>query len=261
LQQLAALLFMTTLLLTSRFARDDQLLWQAAVRRSWNCERLRGTRVPEIDDAEIVVYAEAFYKPLIERSLHLRLLDLPEKWLVVLPDSYRLWEIREATLREAATLRQAAFIKPPNDKSFKAKVYASGTELPAEYDQEMKVLVAEPVQWVDEFRCFVLDGKVRTISPYLRSGELAANDEFRATSEELAEAAAFAELVAASPDVEIPRAVALDVGWIHDRGWAVVEANGAWGSGIYGCDPEAVLDVIQHAVVRGECHLTRTVGT
>jgi len=241
---------MTTLLLTSRFGRDDQLLWQAAVRRSWNCERLRGPRIPEIDDSEIVVYAEAFYKPLIEQALHLRLLDLPENWLVVLPATYRQREIRVTTLQDAAALRKPAFIKPPNDKSFKAKVYASGAELPAEYDQDMTVLVAEPIEWVNEFRCFLLDGKVRTCSPYLRSGELAENDEFRATSEELAQAAAFAELVAASPDVDMPRAVALDVGCIQDRGWAVVEANGAWGSGIYGCDPDAVLDVIQHAVIR-----------
>lgn len=241
---------MTTLLLTSRFGREDQLLWQAAVRRGWNCERLRGPRIPAIDDPEIVVYAEAFYKPLIEQALRLRLLDLPENWLVVLPATYRQREIRLTTLQEAAALLQPAFIKPPNDKSFKAKVYASGAELPAEYDQDMTVLVAEPVQWMNEFRCFLLNGKVRTLSPYLRSGELAENDEFRATSEELAQAVAFAESVAASPDVNMPRAVALDVGCIRDRGWAVVEANGAWGSGIYGCDPEAVLDVIQHAVIR-----------
>jgi hypothetical protein len=241
---------MTTLLLTSRFGRDDQLLWQAAVRRSWNCERLRGPRIPAIDDPEIVVYAEAFYKPLIEQALRLRLLDLADDWLVALPARYRQREMSVTTLRAAVALREPAFIKPPNDKSFKAKVYASGSELPAEYDQDMAVLVAEPVQWMDEFRCFVLNGKVQTLSPYLRSGELAENSEFKATSKELAQAAAFAESVAASPDVDLPRAVALDVGCIRNRGWAVVEANGAWGSGIYGCDPEAVLNVIQHAVIR-----------
>lgn len=34
-----------------------------------------------------------------------------------------------------------------------------------------------------------------------------------------------------------------------DRGWAIVEQNAAWGSGIYGRDPARVLDVLQHAAV------------
>ena len=51
-----------------------------------------------------------------------------------------------------------------------------------------------------------------------------------------------------------PQAVVLDVGQIVDRGWAVVEANGAWGSAIYGCNPDAVLDVIRHATVQPTPH-------
>lgn len=41
--------------------------------------------------------------------------------------------------------------------------------------------------------------------------------------------------------IEMPAAIALDVGLIKGRGWAVVEANSAWGSGIYGCDPSKML--------------------
>jgi hypothetical protein len=147
-------------------------------------------------------------------------------------------------------LSRPFFAKPPNDKSFEAAVYSSGSELPAEFDSAMSVLVAEPVEWEDEYRCFLLDGQVRAASPYLRRGKLAESEGFIATAEELAAASAFAESVAADPKVTLPRAVVLDVGKIAGRGWAVVEANGAWGSGIYGCDPEAVLDVIRHAVIR-----------
>jgi hypothetical protein len=52
------------------------------------------------------------------------------------------------------------------------------------------------------------------------------------------------------PAVEIPRAIALDVGRIAGRGWAVVELNEAWASGRYGCDPTLVLPVLQRAVGR-----------
>ncbi len=241
---------MTTLLLTGRFGRDDQALWHTALRRNWTCERLRGARVPEIDDPEIVVYAEAFYAPLIERALGLRLLDVPEDWLSKLPSRYRQRDIVATNLKTARELREPKFIKPPNDKSFKAKVYKSGSELPAEYDPDMAVLLAEPVEWEDEFRCFVLDGTVQTVSPYLRSGNLAELDNFAATEKELVQAIEFAQQVAADPETALPRAVALDVGTIRGRGWAVVEANGAWGSGIYGCHPDCVLDVLRRAVQR-----------
>jgi hypothetical protein len=52
--------------------------------------------------------------------------------------------------------------------------------------------------------------------------------------------------------VPLPPSVALDVGHIDGSGWAVVEANAAWASGIYGCDPGKVLDVVARACVRGE---------
>jgi hypothetical protein len=50
--------------------------------------------------------------------------------------------------------------------------------------------------------------------------------------------------------VPLPPAVVVDVGQIEGQGWAVVEANAAWGSGLYGCDPIAVLDVLRRASVK-----------
>jgi hypothetical protein len=40
--------------------------------------------------------------------------------------------------------------------------------------------------------------------------------------------------------------VVVDVG-LTAGGWAVVEANAAWASGGYACDPDAVLDVVIRA--------------
>ncbi len=44
--------------------------------------------------------------------------------------------------------------------------------------------------------------------------------------------------------VNLPHAACLDVGIISDRGWAIIEQNAVWGSGIYGCDPVEVLRVL-----------------
>jgi hypothetical protein len=241
---------MTTLLMSSRHTEDDQALWRAAIRREWSVARARGIRLPEIDDPEIVVYVEAFYAPTIARMIGRKLLDPPEDWLVKLPYEFARRWIALTTLGEARGLREPTFVKPPNNKSFEAKVYRSGADLPHEFDDEMAVLTAEPVDWEVELRCFCLDGKVMTLSPYLRSGVHARQTDYAASNDELRAATDFAEAVLAATTAMTPPAVVLDVGQIAGRGWAVVEANGAWGSGIYGCDPNAVLDTILHATAQ-----------
>ena len=178
------------------------------------------------------------------------MLGPPENWLVNVSQEFTKRAIALTTLGEARSLTQPAFVKPPNDKSFTAQVYDFGINLPVEFDDNMTVLVADPVQWDVEFRCFCLDGRVQTLSPYLRSGILAKIDDYKMTSDEQTIVTEFTENVLATTDAFSPRAIVIDVGQIKGKGWAVVEANAAWGSGIYGCDPDAVLDVIRHATVQ-----------
>jgi hypothetical protein len=47
--------------------------------------------------------------------------------------------------------------------------------------------------------------------------------------------------------VSVPPAFVVDVGLIEGRGWAVVEFNPAWCSGLLGADPAAVLGVLEWA--------------
>lgn len=243
---------MTTLLMSSRHTEDDQALWRVAIRRGWTVVRARGIRIPEIDDAEVVIYVEALYAATIATLIGRQLLDLPENWLCTLPYEFRGRGVRITSLRQARTLEVPRFVKPPNDKSFAARVYESGASLPQECDDDMAVLVADPVRWHSEFRCFCLDGKVLTLSPYLRSGVHARETDYEATDNEVGAATEFAEQVLASKFIPTPRAIVIDVGVIAGFGWAVVEANAAWGSGIYGCNPNRVLDVVRHATLQPE---------
>lgn len=240
---------MTTLLMSSRHTDDDQALWRAAIERDWSVVRARGIQVPEIDDPEIVVYVEALYAAVIVKKIGRKLLDPPEDWLTQVPSSLTQRKIELTTLGAARALLAPTFVKPPNDKSFVAGVFQSGEELSHDFDDDTTVLIAEPVTWLSEFRCFCHNGKVNTISPYLREGELAKHSGFQADPTELRQATEFAEQVLAVTRSTTPDAIVIDVGQIKNRGWAVVEANGAWGSGIYGCDPSEVLDVIRHATV------------
>lgn len=242
---------MPTLILTPRFTEDSQALWRAAGRLGWGVERLATWRVPEElrSVVEPVLYLEALFGPTLAAEFGLKLLEPSVDWLPRLPREFRLRDISLHTLREARRLTTPMFVKPPNDKSFPARVYA-GAELPQACDDESPVLVAEAVEWEKKFRCFVLDREPRTISIYLRDGGVQRENEFRSTDAELADALGFVRHVLADPRIEFPRAVVIDVGVIAGRGWAVVEQNAAWGSGIYGCAPREVLEVLRYAAVK-----------
>lgn len=242
---------MPTLILTPRFTDDSQALWRAAGQLGWDVQRLTSWRVPEKlrGVPEPVLYLEGLFGPTLAEQFGLRLPEPPEDWLPRLPEAYRKRWVYLSSLGEARRRVEPAFIKPPNEKSFPAQVY-TGAELPTEYPNDMPVLVAEVVRWQKEFRCFFLDREPRTVSVYLRAGQLQRANDFAQTAEEEAEASEFARMVLADAHVDAPRAGVLDVGVVEGRGWAVVEQNAAWGSGIYGCHPAQVLEVLRHAAVR-----------
>ncbi len=64
-------------------------------------------------------------------------------------------------------------------------------------------------------------------------------------------AAAKAFIAEVGCEMDLPRAVVVDVGLIAGRGWAVIEFNAAWGAGLNGCDPEKVLPAILAASAPG----------
>lgn len=242
---------MTTLILTPRFTDDSQALWKAAAQLGWSVERLGSWRVPDhfrsLDD--IALYVEALFAQTMADQLGLELLSPPEDWLVRLPFEYKRRDIRLTTLGEARKLETAAFVKPPNDKSFPANVYESGS-LPIEYDDNMSVLVSDIVSWEAEFRCFVLDRSLVTYSIYARNGDLQRATQFQSEMAEDRELEDFMARLLVDSRVDLPDATVIDVGYIQGAGWACVEQNAAWGAGIYGCDPIKVLEVVRRAVVK-----------
>jgi hypothetical protein len=244
---------MPTLILTPRFTEDAQALWRIALQLGWGVERLSTWRVP--DDlravADPVLFLEGLFGPSLAEEFGLRLLEPPVDWLPRLPEEYRKRRVTLTSLREARNLAEPAFVKPPNDKSFEARVY-TGANLPEGFDEDSPVLIAEVVEWEKEFRCFLMDREPQTLSVYLRGGELQRESGFAASDTELGEAESFIRGVLADERVELPRATVLDVGIIAGRGWAVVEQNAAWGSGLYGCNPERVLEVLRYSAVKRE---------
>lgn len=198
------------------------------------------------------------YGEVIAAQLGLVLLDVPPTWLAGLPEQHLRRSLGMSTLAEVRTsLAAPTFVKPSEGrKAFEGRVYRSPGELPAEGDLPpgTSVIVSEPVTWEVEFRCHVLDGAVVATSPYLRDGELALTEDGRwhASDEETGAARAYVGELLGDPRVSVPPAIVIDAGRIRGRDWAVVEANAAWGAGLYGCDPAAVLRVLARSCVRRE---------
>lgn len=241
---------MPTLVLTSRTGADTQRLWRAAIDRGWNVDRHRGPMLPDsVGPPPYALDTEALDAPHLAQQLGVTLIEPPLDWLARAPANYTQRWVRLTTMGQARTATTPQFAKPPNDKSFEARVYPTGLDLPSDPPDDAPVLVADPVTWTVEFRCFVRDRRVVTLSPYLRGGILLEQSGFAAESLETENAVSFAERLLGDVNVELPNAIVMDVGHILDRGWAVIELNAATSSGIYGCDANAVLDVLQLATI------------
>jgi hypothetical protein len=233
---------MPTLVVPPRITPDTDAMLAAALAAGWDAERLASWRVPAgLSQRDPVLYGEPLFADVVAGALGIALFQAPFDWLPSLPQHYLQRAVTCTSLGAARQQVQPAFIKPADDKCFPAQVYASGAELPddAVLPPETPVLISAPVSWTVEYRCFVADGQVHTCSPYWRDGTLAQAEDgaWPAPIVERDAALTFAHTLLAEPQVAVPPAFVLDVGIIAGRGWAVVEANSAWGAGIYGCDP------------------------
>jgi len=244
---------MPTLVLTRRYGPDSNALWHAAIEAGWDVERLQSMRARhELASRDPVFYGETLWADAISETLGIALLEPTADWLPRLPERYRRRDIRLATLEEARGLERPAFVKAPDEKWLTARVYASGREIDVEgIEPSAEVLIADPVDFRIELRTFLLERRLMALSPYVRDGDIARDEAgaWAAADEDVAACRAFVQALAADRDVALPPAAVVDVGRLADGAWAVVEANACWASGICGCDPAAVLEVVRRASV------------
>jgi hypothetical protein len=241
-----------TLILSARYTPDSNRLWQAAIQAGWTVERLHSHYAPEaLQDEAVVLYGEGLFIRIIAEQLGVVLFETPYDWLPSLPSAYRKRDIELTTLGNARQLREPTFVKPAGDKSFDAQVYASGLELPRPetFDEATPTLISEPVDWDIEYRCFIAERQLRTCAPYLHAGHLMQDQagEWLSSAPEDDEAVRFVNELIADDNVPLPPALVLDIGKMLGRGWAAIEANPAWASGLYGNDASAVLSVLRLA--------------
>jgi len=199
------------------------------------------------------VYAPPKLAIQIAADIQHQLLRCGDDWLPSLPETYRLRSIKLATFEEATELAAATFIKPVQKGPFPAAVYSPGELKSQQLDvpPSTPVHLADPVNWVSEFRCFIAKRNLESIAPYRIDGELIKDLDHRlpVKRKELGEAREFCAKLLADQAVPLPEGVVIDIGRIEGKGWAVVEANEAWAASIYSCPPGDVLNCLLCACV------------
>ena len=234
-----------TLILSPRQTPDAQSLWLVAVARGWSVIRATSRwQLERKPEGESVVYGEGMFVEHVCAELDLPAWRVPNDWLVDLPWEFRQRRVLRGPCLDVTTaLGYPLFLKPDDVKGFRAQVVESVDDLAPNVAPEDPVMGATVVNWLDEYRCFVKGNEVMTVSKYARFGELA----LEGTNDELDEATEYAKRILASPGVGVVKSIVIDVGRIAGVGWAVVEANPAWASGLYACDPSRALDTIAWA--------------
>lgn len=244
------------LLLAPRMTDDSKAIWKAALDLGWSIHRIQGWRVPEelkTTHTSLVLYGEPLFAEAVADQVGLVLLEPSVNWLTRLPHEYLQRDIELMTLAEARTRPTPAFVKPADGKIFDPKVYQTGDGLPSDdqVDADIPVLRSGIVDFRLEVRCFVINRRVVTLSPYWRNDALANNVEgaWPFLKDEETSALHFADKILADSRVNLPPSCTLDVGKLPDGSWAIVEANPCWGAGLYGCDPTSVLQALQHSII------------
>jgi hypothetical protein len=178
-----------------------------------------------------------------------------------LPLAFRQRAVEFCRFSDLQKLNKPTFIKPADalNKVFDAGIYANVRDIraPKGIDARTPVLLAEPVEWLAEYRCWVLEGKVVVSSPYLTFGRpnWRPHGQGGEKATESKTVLALAERLLSQTKGLLPPAFVVDVGLIEDRGWAVVEFNPVWCSGLLGADPMRVLAALLRA-----CHFADSVS-
>jgi hypothetical protein len=191
---------------------------------------------PPLERPSVRLYGNDSFALVLAQKLGLTLVSPADDLLIRLPVELLKRDLRICPLQTACeTARYPLFAKPVVPKQFRAAVYGSPQTLAMEcagLSDDTPVYLSEIVRFSAEARAFVLESQVLDAAIYEGAADAGAAGEF---------------LAQAARQASLPAACVLDAGYIEGRGWAVVEANAAWGAGLNGCSAEKVLPCIAQA--------------
>lgn len=209
---------------------------------------LPGWRLPtSIKGRMGIVYGEALFCEVISQQMGWSLLSNSQSWLTKLPEKYTSRKIYFTDMVGARKETEKKFFKPADMKSFEAKVYDSGKELNQNSVlDEIPVLVSDEMNFTSEYRCFVKNRQVVTACCYSFKKDINKKEHHLRNNDAVI---GFVNDMLKDETIECAPGAVIDVGRFKKDTYAVIEANPAWASGLYGCELVAVLDVLKSSVV------------
>ncbi len=164
---------MPTLVLSSWSLPASRALADAARVAGWRAHAFEEN--PNVKPrGKVIFYGGTDQALTVAERYHLALLEPPLDLLARLPLEFRRRAVEYGRFSGLTRLKAPAFIKPADalHKSFDPGIYASARDIRAlkGVDGQSPVLVAEPVEWSAEYRCFIREGEVTAWSPYLSFG-------------------------------------------------------------------------------------------
>lgn len=198
--------------------------------------------------AKGVPYGSQTFCEVIAQQMNWTLKANSFDWLAKLPPEYLKRKVEFMTLGEAKKIQETKFIKPADDKVFQAGVYAPGTLVIHEsIPDNTPTLVSDVVEFDLEYRTFCAHSQPKTWSNYVFFDNIADPRYWHMVSMEDEDPYDFVSNLLFDIGIDGPVTMpsVIDVGRIRGKGMAIIETNQAWASGIYGCDPGRVLDVLE----------------
>lgn len=243
---------MDLLLMTPRKdVKYTDVLVKAAINAGWNTERSQGYLPSPYDYNEnIVLYGEPLFVSRAADSLEYEIIEPPFAMIAKLPAQYVKRTAERKTMHEAKQRTDAFFAVSRDGKMVPPKIYANGDELAESYAPDYtELLITEPVKWEVAYRYYILEDEIVAGSVYERDGNHAQDEHgnWWAPDNEKQGAYEFVMSMIEDRAVRIPPAVIFDVGFIENKGWALVDVLPVSSAELYGSDPEKVLAVLKRA--------------
>jgi hypothetical protein len=192
---------------------------------------------PALRNEPVCLYGGSNFSLVVAQKLGLELISPADDWLLKIDSKWLKRKLFNRTLAEIEDVSFPIFVKPLVPKTFRAAVYNSSQELADEcrgLEKQTSLLFGEVVRFESEARAFVAERQILDCQIYEGHGELHGAEDF------------IRSFLKTEP--VLPTCV-IDVGFIVDRGWAIVEAHASWGAGLNGCDAHKVLPAIATATI------------
>ncbi|PQA97150.1 hypothetical protein B0A69_03675 [Chryseobacterium shigense] len=236
--------------LSPMYTEDSNNLKKASIHSPYELNRFNAKwNVPEEFRVDVIaVYGEDIYAEIVADQCGLTLMKPDDNWLSLISEDFTKRKISYGQMKDYVD-QENIFIKCSDFKSFKAGVYQKVTDIKGfdTVDLNSTVFTSEVVEWQLEVRCFVLHGELKTYSSYWRNDAFDMNP---LSEQEENDLFVFFDSFIRKYASTLPAAIVLDFGVIKEKGWALIEANPAWCSGLYACDAEKALEVIVESCVK-----------